>query len=166
MKGRSPCICFNLFLSQTGLTHTPTQHAELHLILQGTAKHITDTAALAQAAPLYLLYMFNSKVFRKNQGSCSGCFRRRQEPRRPARCNPICHRQQDFWQRCDCCCQAKLQTHQWVNSPVFTAAIADNHFSAAGMTCSSLGSTRISQKSLQILLGLFSPFSSLGKQKK
>lgn len=47
MKGRSPCLCFSHFLSQTGQTQTPTQHAELHLIPQGIAKHKTDTAVLA-----------------------------------------------------------------------------------------------------------------------
>lgn len=100
-----------------------------------------------------------SKIFQKKLRSWAGCFRRRQEPWGLVRCNPICHRKQDFQQSCDCCYQDKLQTHQWVNSPVSAAATADNHFSAAEMTCLSLGSSGISQKSSQTLLGLFQPIS-------
>lgn len=56
-----------------------------------------------------------SKIFQKNLGSWSGCFRRRQEPWGSVRCNPICCRQQDFLQRGDCCCQDKIPHPSVVN---------------------------------------------------
>jgi len=108
----------------------------------------------------------SSKVFQKNQGSHSVCFRSRQESWRPITYNASCSRQQNFRERCDCSCLAKLQTHLRVKSFAFSAATVDNSLAAAKVSCWSQESSGTNQKTSQTLLGLPSLFSSLRETKE